>query len=115
MSVKEVPSEDEFNPRRILITGSRDFANRELLFLTLDRLHEEHGFTLLIHGDAQGADRLAGEWAGTYELELGGLIAALSAVTEDETDLDLRVRALVESGRFRIAIGCDAAPAALEN
>lgn len=47
---------------RVLVTGGRDFGNRELLFEILDRLHATHGFTLLIHGDASGADRLAGEW-----------------------------------------------------
>ena len=49
---------------RILITGGRDFDDRDLLWSTLDRLHAEHHFTALIHGDARGADRLAGEWAG---------------------------------------------------
>lgn len=47
---------------RVLITGGRDFGDREMLWLALDRLNAKHGFTLLIHGDAKGADRLAGEW-----------------------------------------------------
>jgi hypothetical protein len=49
------------------------------------------------------------EWTGPFELELGSLVAALSAQTEDETELDLQVRAVVEGGRFRIAIGCESA------
>lgn len=48
---------------RILITGGRDFDDRTMLFVALDRLHTEHGFTILIHGDARGADQMAGEWA----------------------------------------------------
>ena len=48
---------------RVLITGGRSFDDRTLLFETLDRLHAIHEFTLLIHGDARGADRLGGEWA----------------------------------------------------
>jgi len=48
---------------RILITGGRDFIDRELLFDALDRLHAAHGISVLIHGDANGADRLSGEWA----------------------------------------------------
>lgn len=48
---------------RLLVTGGRDFTDRQLLFQALDQLHAEHHFTLLIHGDARGADRLAGEWA----------------------------------------------------
>jgi YspA, cpYpsA-related SLOG family len=48
---------------RVLVTGGRDFSDRTLLFEALDRLHAAHGFTVLIHGDANGADRLSGEWA----------------------------------------------------
>jgi len=48
---------------RLLVTGGRNFDDRGLMWSTLDRLHAEHQFTLLIHGDARGADRLAGEWA----------------------------------------------------
>lgn len=48
---------------RILITGGRSFTDERLLFAQLDRLHDAHSFSLLIHGDARGADRLAGDWA----------------------------------------------------
>jgi hypothetical protein len=50
---------------RVHVTCGRDSGDRELLFEALDRLHAAHCFTLLIHGDASGADRLAGEWATT--------------------------------------------------
>jgi hypothetical protein len=55
---------------RLLVTGGRNFTDRDFLFATLDRLHAEHGFTLLIHGDARGADRLAGEWAKERGVEV---------------------------------------------
>jgi hypothetical protein len=55
---------------RILVTGGRDFSARDLLCRTLDRLHAEHHFTLLIHGDARGADRLGGEWAKERSIEV---------------------------------------------
>lgn len=58
-----------------------------------------------------GADAFEGERLCGLELELGGLVAALSASTEDETELALRVRALVECGRHRITIGAPAPPA----
>jgi hypothetical protein len=48
---------------RVLVIGGRDFDDPELLNEALDRLHRERGVTALIHGDARGADRLAGEWA----------------------------------------------------
>lgn len=40
---------------RLLVTGGRNFADRDLLYATLDRLHAEHHFMLVIHGDARGA------------------------------------------------------------
>lgn len=48
---------------RVLITGGRDFDDQDLLERTLDELHSKHSFTTMIHGDASGADRLAGQWA----------------------------------------------------
>ena len=48
---------------RVLIFGGRDWTNRDRTFTELDRLHQEHGFTQVIHGGARGADTLAGAWA----------------------------------------------------
>lgn len=48
---------------RVLIAGGRDFADRGMFYRTMDQLHEEHTFTLLIHGTARGADRIGGEWS----------------------------------------------------
>jgi hypothetical protein len=55
---------------RLLITGGRKFADRGLVWSVLDRLHGEHHFSMLIHGDARGADRLAGEWAQERGIEV---------------------------------------------
>jgi len=55
---------------RVLVTGGRDFVDWQLLCETLDGLHSERQFTLLIHGDAKGADRLAGEWAKIRDVEI---------------------------------------------
>lgn len=46
-----------------LITGGRDYRDRRELETILDRLHAEHRFTFLVHGDARGADTLAHRWA----------------------------------------------------
>ncbi len=55
---------------RVLITGGRDYSDRDFLFETLDRLHATHAFSVLIHGDASGADKLAGEWAAARGIEV---------------------------------------------
>lgn len=46
-------------PKVTLVCGGRDFRDRDLLFRTLDDLH----ISCVVHGGADGADRLAGEWA----------------------------------------------------
>jgi len=46
-------------------------------------------------------------------LELGSLVAALCEETEDEFELDLRFRALVDSGRFGTVFGLASRPEAL--
>lgn len=48
---------------RILVCGGRDFDDREFLREVLDELAHEHVIDVVIHGDAVGADRMAGEWA----------------------------------------------------
>lgn len=48
---------------RVLVCGGRDFDDPSFLDMTLDRLHREHGFSILIEGGARGANRLAGAWA----------------------------------------------------
>ncbi len=48
---------------RVLVCGGRPFDDVVFAHATLDRLHREHGFHVLIEGDARGADRIAGEWA----------------------------------------------------
>ena len=48
---------------KVLVCGSRDFADEKLLFDALDVAHEFGPITQVIHGAARGADTLAGEWA----------------------------------------------------
>ncbi|TRC99674.1 DUF2493 domain-containing protein [Mesorhizobium sp. WSM4303] len=41
---------------------------RCLLYQVLDRLNGEHHFSIVVHGDAIGADRLAGAWAESRQI-----------------------------------------------
>jgi hypothetical protein len=54
-------------PLRLLVCGSREWTDRELLAATVDQAVAEHGAgrpgVVLIEGDARGADRLAGQLA----------------------------------------------------
>ena len=46
---------------RILVCGGRNFSDVRMLYDVLDGLKPQ--IDVLIHGDAKGADRLAGGWA----------------------------------------------------
>jgi hypothetical protein len=48
---------------RVLVCGGRDFEDRAVLYATLDRLHAQRCFTLLIAGAARGADTMGEQWA----------------------------------------------------
>lgn len=48
---------------RLLVCGGRDFNNISRVFHVLHAINAKRPVTLLIEGGAQGADRLAREWA----------------------------------------------------
>ena len=53
---------------RILICGGHNFDDRDKLAATLNRLHDERRFVLVITSGARGADTLAEEWANARGL-----------------------------------------------
>jgi len=48
---------------RLLVCGGRHYADVDKLGAWLGAFHERRPVAVLIHGDAPGADRLAGAWA----------------------------------------------------
>jgi len=48
---------------RLLVTGGRDYWDEIELFNTLDEIAEYRDISVVIHGNAAGADTLAGTWA----------------------------------------------------
>lgn len=48
---------------RILVCGGRDYQDQDCVGDSLERLRRAGLISLLIHGDASGADRLASQWA----------------------------------------------------
>lgn len=47
----------------VLVTGGRDFNNRDFVLRMLDAQHRLHHFTHLMHGGSRGVDKTAGAWA----------------------------------------------------
>lgn len=54
---------------RVLVTGGREYQNAPFVFKILDKIHARRQITLLIEGDADGADRFAREWAKSRGVE----------------------------------------------
>ena len=52
---------------RVLVTGGRDYDNKNVLFSVLNEIQRVTPIDCLIHGGARGADNLAGQWAKTHK------------------------------------------------
>lgn len=53
---------------KVLVTGGRDYQEKEIVFWALEQLEEylherKQEIAAVIHGDAKGADTLADQWA----------------------------------------------------
>lgn len=74
----DVDSDDPLPPLNVMVTGGRNYADREHVFRVLDRIHDHDEIGHIIHGASgwnadkpatmterrlQGADRWADEWA----------------------------------------------------
>lgn len=55
---------------RLLVFGSRTFTDMRFVFEKLDTLFEQHDITVVIEGEAKGADSLAREWARTRDIKV---------------------------------------------
>jgi len=55
---------------KVLVCGGRDFTNFDLLERSLNTVNEAYGPLIIIHGNARGADTLAGQYAVKYGLPL---------------------------------------------
>jgi len=53
---------------RVLVTGGRDFKDKALLWDEMNALHACTPVTVLGHGDARGADQMAGGWAEYHNI-----------------------------------------------
>lgn len=52
----------------VIVTGGRNYKNKDLVYKTLDGLLEEFGHVILYHGAASGADELASRWADDRDI-----------------------------------------------
>jgi hypothetical protein len=53
--------------KRVLVCGGRDFNDVGFICRELDRIRfAVGGFSMLIHGNAPGVDKIAGDWAASH-------------------------------------------------
>lgn len=55
---------------RLLVFGSRTFTDRSYVYGTLDSVHNDYPVSVLIEGEAAGADTLAADWARSREIPI---------------------------------------------
>lgn len=56
--------------KRVLVTGGRNYRDRETVYRTLDALALTGGIAEVIHGAATGADALAHQWCMSREVQV---------------------------------------------
>ena len=60
----------------VVVTGSRDWTDREFIFDKLDELHGEDGqIEAIVEGEAPGADLIAKQWGKMHGLPVLGIEA----------------------------------------
>jgi hypothetical protein len=47
----------------VLVTGGREYKDRNTIYRVLDAVHAARRITYLMHGNARNADRIAHKWA----------------------------------------------------
>ena len=55
---------------KVVITGGRDFNEKKYIHEQLDKIHSETPITLLVQGNAIGADILSGMWATKNKIKM---------------------------------------------
>lgn len=55
---------------KLLVTGGRFWNDKPATWEFLDYIHQSVGITLLIHGNAKGADTLCKEWAEHNNIDI---------------------------------------------
>jgi hypothetical protein len=88
---------------RLLVFGTRTFSNRESLYQILDDFDRGQRVSLVIEGEAPGADTLARDWANSRGIEVAKFPAAWDI--HGRAAGPIRNRQMVMQGKPDTAIG----------
>lgn len=59
----------------VIVCGGRNFDDRHFAFTALDAFHHKYPITLVVHGEAAGADNLGRLWARERQIPCRGVRA----------------------------------------
>lgn len=65
---------------KVLVCGGRDFNDAALMNFWLATFHRRTPITMLIHGGAKGADKMAGRWAQASGIHAAEVMALWDAL-----------------------------------
>lgn len=88
---------------RLLVFGTRTFSNREALYQILDEYDKDQRISLVIEGEAPGADSLGRDWAISRGIEVAKFPAAWDI--HGRAAGPIRNRQMVVEGKPDNAIG----------
>lgn len=57
---------------KVLVCGGRNYTSRDTVFAILDEIHAETVISLIINGEASGADWLSTLWANNHGVPVHG-------------------------------------------
>lgn len=57
------PGRSEAGRKKVIVAGSREFDDYELLFITMEELTKKLNDPIILSGNARGADQLGEKWA----------------------------------------------------
>ena len=82
---------------RLLVCGGRDYTDTATLYRVLDAVHKRRSLVCVIHGDARGADRLAGTWAETRGVLIVSFLADWK--TNGRAPVRFRKQQMIDHGK----------------
>jgi hypothetical protein len=94
---------------KIIVCGSEDYQNKQLLTRTLREYTKRHKVSVIVIGQAQGAETMAAEWAMQNNVRLS-IVPTNRHMQGREATVERNTR-IVESNRDAAAVlhfmGCD--------
>lgn len=60
---------------KLIVCGGRDYADKEKVFATLDKIAQAKGEVFVIQGGMTGADKIAADWAASRGFPCAEVVA----------------------------------------